>query len=95
MTVRKSPKGKYFTDVVRKTPIRASIRTAHEVIVGTIYVHQKQRTLDALNELDDFLAVTDAEIEAVSDTVKTDFVAVNKAHIVWVHPVEDAGENRG
>jgi hypothetical protein len=95
MTVRKGPKGKYFTDVVRKIPVRASIRTIHEIIQGTIHIHPEQRTLDALNEDGGFLAVTDAEIEAGPDIIETDFVAVNKAHILWVNPVEDDGENRG
>ena len=94
MTVRKGPKGKYFTDVVRKTPVRTSIRTTHEIIHGTIHIHPEHRTLDALNEHEGFLAVTDAEIEAGSDIIETDFVAINKAHIIWVNPIADDGENR-
>lgn len=95
MTVRKGPKGKYFTDVIRKTPMRAMIRTANEVITGTIHIHPEHRTLDALNERDDFLAVTDAEIESGTGIIKADFVAVNKTHIIWVNPVGVGGENRG
>ena len=95
MTVRKGPKGKYFTDVVRKTQVRASIRTVHEMIHGTIHIHPERRPLDALNENGGFLAVTDAEIEVGSEIIETGFVAVNKAHIIWVNPVEGNGENRG
>lgn len=87
MKVRQGPKGKYFTDVVRKIPMRVTIRTANEVIQGDIHIHPDRRALDELNHAEGFLAVTDAVVESNGETTQVDFIAVNKAHIHWVNPV--------
>lgn len=91
MKIRRGAKGKYFTDVVRKHPVRATIRTVQETIIGFIHLHPEARTLDELNSPGDFLAVTEATIETGDASVPTDFVAVNKAHILWVNPREQDG----
>lgn len=89
MKVRQGPKGKYFTDVVRKMPLRVAIQTAEGLITGEIHIHPDRRTLDELNQADEFIAVTKAVVESNGDSFETDFLALNKSQIVWVHPLVD------
>lgn len=96
MTVTRGRRGKYFTEVVRKRPLRARLRTKDDLIEGTIHIDPQKRTLDELNEQTGFLAVTEAVIDAGDQEILADFLAVNKSQIVWVQPLEDLGdENDG
>ena len=91
MTVTRVPKGKYFTDVIRKRPLRTRIRTDSELIEGVIHIHPDNRPLDEINKTERFLAVTDAVINLAGEEVRADFIAVNVKKIVWVQPLEDQG----
>jgi len=93
MTVQAGPRGKYFTEVVRKTPVRATIRTVGATINGTVHVHPDERTLDMLNALDGFLAVTEASVDEGSNSFEAAFLAVNKDHILWIQPDDEAQAN--
>lgn len=92
MKVRRGPKGKYFTDVVRKLPVRVLIQTHDGRITGTIHVHPDHRALDELNQIEGFLAVTEAVVESGSGPFETEFIALNKSQIIWVHPLKHQGE---
>ena len=93
MTVARGRRGKYFTDVVRKRPLRARLRTLDDVIEGTIHIDPEKRTLDELNEQTGFLAVTEAVIQASGEKISADFIALNKSQIVWVQPLDELGDN--
>jgi hypothetical protein len=82
-------RGKIFTDVIRKRPVKAEIRTVGSVIEGTIHVHPERRVSDELNSLEGFLAVTEATITDSNAERRVPFVAVNKHHILLVIPVEE------
>jgi hypothetical protein len=92
MTVTLGPKGKYFTDVIRKRPLRARIRTECELIEGFIYIHPDKRPLDEINETKNFLAVTDAVIKSAGEEERADFIAVNINKIVLIQPLEAEGD---
>ncbi|MFP3854215.1 MAG: hypothetical protein ACLFWD_07985 [Anaerolineales bacterium] len=94
MTVTRSRKGKYFTDVIRKRPIRARLRTREDLIEGTIHVHPDRRPLDELNETKGFVAVTNAIIKSGGEEIKADFLAINLDQILWVQPLENKGVDR-
>jgi hypothetical protein len=95
MTVRYTPKGKYFTEVLRKRPIRATIYTVSGPVEGTLHVHPDRRTIDELNAEAPFLAVTQARVSWPGGETETDFVLLHKDQIVWIIPHEDEAEGDG
>lgn len=95
MNISRGPKGKYFTDVIRKRPLRARIRTQKELIEGVIHIHPDRRPLDEINEADGFLAVTEATIHLEGEEILADFIAVNISGILWVQPLEELEPSDG
>jgi hypothetical protein len=89
MSIRYDHKGKYFTEVKRKEPVRARIQTADAQIIGTIHVHPENRLLDEINHRDLFLPVTDAVIDRSENRIQTSFIAINKEQIIWMVPLEE------
>jgi hypothetical protein len=93
MAIQFDPKGKYFTEVVTKIPRAVIIQTTRGRIRGMVHVHPDHRLLDELNEGQAFLAITEAEIELPEESLRASFVALNKAELVWVTPVEELSED--
>ena len=89
MAIQFDPKGKHFTEVVTKIPQAVVIETTRGRIRGTIHVHPDHRLLDELNEERAFVAITEAEIELPEGNLRASFVAVSKAELVWITPVEE------
>ncbi|MEN8172237.1 MAG: hypothetical protein ABFS03_05095 [Chloroflexota bacterium] len=85
-------KGKYFTDVITKDPLPATIQTLTVRIKGQVHVRIQERLKDELNRPEKFIAVTDAVVTNTRGEVvyRTDFMAVNREHILWLSPDEDA-----
>jgi len=83
---------KRFTHVVAKEPVVALIQLPTQQIRGTIYIRRGKRVSDALREEEGFLAVTDAVVYDATgqEVVRAPFLAVHKAHILWVLPEEQA-----
>ncbi|MHB0923177.1 MAG: DUF6812 domain-containing protein [Bellilinea sp.] len=85
-------KGKIYTKVVTKSPVKVILQTATNRIVGLMHVRPGDRLKDALVTSDHFLAVTDARIYDVNGTqliYHTNFIAVNLHQILWVSPEEE------
>lgn len=91
MSFRIDAKGKVFTDVIRKEHFRAFIQTILNAVRGEVYVRPGLRFKDELNGSEQFIAVTNAEILSPQGEVlaHTEFLTVNKDHIVWVRPEEE------
>ncbi len=81
-------RGKIFTDVIRKTPVKVEIRMPEMMIRGTIHVHPERRMSDELNASEAFLAVTDAQVNDSDGKRSVAFIAVNKRSILWIVPDE-------
>jgi len=82
-------KGKYFTQVISKDAVPSVIQISSHRIEGTIYVRQGDRVKDELDRAEEtFLAVTDATVYSTDGSVviKSDFLAVNRQHILWLAP---------
>ena len=97
MDIEFDEKGKYFTEVISKNAILAHIQTQTNYIRGNVHVRKDERLSDEINGSGGFLAVTGAEIYN-SDGVRlytSDFLLVNRAHIVWMMPIEDTKKARG
>jgi hypothetical protein len=91
MTTHYDHKGKYFTEVISKDVVHATIQTLTVHIRGCIHVRPGERFKDELNNSDQFIAVTDASVfNARGDQLyRTDFLAVNRDLIIWVGPEDE------
>lgn len=88
MTIEFDDNGKFFTDIIPKTPVPAMIQTTTHQIHGSIHVHQGQRIKDELDLPEKFVAITDAIIYSPDDQAlyQTRFLAVQRCEIIWVIP---------
>ncbi|NPV84764.1 MAG: hypothetical protein HPY45_01975 [Anaerolineae bacterium] len=84
-------KRKIFTNVITKKPIAVRIQTLSHLILGTVHIRPDNRLKDEINQPETFLAVTDATIinDSGEETCHCKFLAVNRAHIIWLSPEEE------
>ena len=94
MTIQYDEKGKFFTDIVPKTPVRAVVQTTSQLIRGNVHVREGERLKDELDRDELFLAMTEASVLGADGQVQFDapFLAVRRSQIVWVLPDEDGGK---
>lgn len=92
MSIHYDEKGKFFTDVVSKEPHLVIIQTLIHRIEGQIYARHEERVKDAINDKENFLAVTDGTIfnSQGKEIYKSDFMLVNSDQIVWIIPNDEA-----
>jgi hypothetical protein len=97
MTLEFDEKGKIFTEVVSKVAIPAIVQTTQHLIRGNVHVRRDERLKDELDRDELFLAVTDASVIGNDGQTlhQTRFLAVRRAQIVWVMPVQGTGELGG
>jgi hypothetical protein len=95
MTIEYDEKGKRFTDIITKRPVYATIQTTTHLMRGHIHVRQDQRIKDELDLDEKFLAVTDVNVLAPDGHIlfQAPFLAINRDHIVWVHPEQNKKES--
>lgn len=88
---RLDEKGKLYTEHVRKTRVEVAIVTTQGDVHGYVHVMRDQRVRDLLNNSEQFLAVTDATLHGYGrlDSQQTDFIAINKQHIVSLTPIDE------
>jgi hypothetical protein len=91
MVTQYDEKGKIFTQVVAKQPIRVVIQTIQQTIRGLIHIRPGMRIKDELNNEERFLAVTDAVLKnnGSDEEENCGFLVVNVDHIIWIMPQED------
>ncbi len=91
MVLEFDEKGKYYTDVITKDVVLCQIQTTTHRIRGNVHVRKGERLSDEINQSNLFLAVTSAEIFSLEDEIvyKSDFLAINREHIVWLMPIEE------
>jgi hypothetical protein len=94
MTIEYDEKGKRFTDIVTKRPVYATLQTTKQLLRGNIHVRRDQRIKDELDLDDKFIAITDVSILSADGQVlfQAPFLAVNRAHIIWVLPEQKPGK---
>jgi len=92
MTIEFDDKGKIFTDIVSKTEVEALVQTTQHLVRGKVHVRHEERLKDELDRDELFLAVTNAIVFDANgkELHKTHFLAVRRAQIVWVMPVNDS-----
>jgi hypothetical protein len=91
MVTHYDEKGKIFTQVVAKQPVKVIIQTVQNLIHGMIHIHPDLRVKDALDGTDRFMAVTDAVVyNNLHEVVfRTAFMIINTSHIIWAIPEEE------
>ena len=91
MNVRYDEKGKYFTDVITKDAVVCIIQTLMHRIRGKVHVRIGERLKDEIDQSKQFIAVTDAIVYSLQgqELYNSDFVILNRDHVVWLIPEED------
>lgn len=94
MTIEYDDKGKIFTDIVTKIAVNATVQTTTHLLRGHIHIRRDQRIKDELDGNEKFLALTDVTVlNAEGHAIyQAPFMAVHKAHIIWVLPEQDKSE---
>jgi hypothetical protein len=100
MDFRVDQKGKYYTERVTKEKIQVTIATTTHIIRGTVHVMRNLRLKDELNNSEQFIAVTDAEVYELSGQTRlhgNQVLLLNKELVVWVLPHEESqpGDDEG
>jgi hypothetical protein len=95
MTIEFDEKGKFYTDIISKVTVPATIQTTMHRIKGLVHIRPYGRFKDELDRDEPFLAVTSATIfdqkgEAVSEV---EFMIVRREQIIWVIPDEDGSQD--
>lgn len=91
MTFEYDNKGKFFTDVISKTPLAVLVQTTTHLIQGMIHIRRDERLKDELDRNKPFLALTDIKILGGEgqELYTSDFIAIQRKQIVWVLPQEE------
>ncbi len=90
-------KGKIYTKVVTKSPVKIILQMSTNRITGVMHLRPGERLKDALVTSEFFLAVTDAKVFDFTGEkliFETEFVAVNLNQILWVAPEEEILKGR-
>ncbi len=91
MNYRIDPKGKVFTTHVTKRSLAVILSLGNSIIHGMVYLMADNRLKDELNEGEQFIAVTDAQVyQPGSETpiYESPTLIVNKQQIGWIFPKE-------
>ena len=91
MSVHVDHKGKYFTDVIRREAVPATLQTLTVRIQGYLHVRPGERFKDEMNKAERFIAVTHAVVLNArgEEIFRSDFLTVNLDQVVWISPVDD------
>lgn len=87
-------KGKFYTDVISKLAVPATIQTVNQLVKGFVHVRQGERLKNELDRDELFLAVTKARILGTDGKVEYEapFIAVRRQQIIWIMPDEEAAQ---
>ena len=91
MSIEFDEKGKFYTNVISKITVSSLLQTRSHLIRGSVHVRQGSRLKDELENDEDYIAVTNANIYDANGAVaySSSFLAVQKSQIVWIMPVDD------
>lgn len=91
MNIEYDEKGKFFTDVISKVAMPATLQTTNQLIKGFIHVRHGERIKDELDRDELFLAVTKASIWGSDGNLifEAPFIAVRRTQIIWIMPNEE------
>jgi hypothetical protein len=89
MVTQFDEKGKIFTTIVSKLPVKVLIQLSTNQVKGEIHVRRDGRLKDELDSATKYIAVTNASILSVDGSqviTYTKFLSVNNSQIIWIIP---------
>ncbi len=88
MSIEFDEKGKFFTNLVSKVAVPATVQTSNQLIRGKVHVREGERLKDELDRDELFLAMTDASVLGADGQIlfQAPFLAVRRTQIIWVIP---------
>jgi hypothetical protein len=92
MVTQFDEKGKIFTTIVAKIPIKVLIQLPTNQVKGEIHVRRDGRLKDELDSAAKYIAVTNATIFSKDGSqviTNTKFLSVNNSQIIWIIPETD------
>ncbi len=91
MSIEFDEKGKFFTNLVSKVAVPATVQTSGQLIRGNVHVREGERLKDELDRDELFLAMTDASVLGTDGQVlfQAPFLAVRRNQIIWVIPEQE------
>jgi hypothetical protein len=95
MTIEYDEKGKIFTDIVTKIAVSVTVQTTTHMMRGQMHVRRDKRVKDELDLNEKFLPLTDVSVLGPDGQAlfQSPFLAVQRAHIIWVIPEQDEEKN--
>jgi uncharacterized protein DUF6812 len=96
MATEYDDKGKYFTDIISKQAIAATVQTVVQKIEGSIHVRLNERITDELDRDEPFLPMTSAKVFDQEGRMQyeCDFISIRRSQIVWIIPREERSQGR-
>ena len=97
MAIEYDEKGKFYTDVIKKSEMPAVIQTTTHLIRGLVHIKAGERLKDELDKDGPFLAVTNATIHDAGGNIiyQASFLGVQRGQIVWIMPAEESTQKNG
>ena len=94
MATQYDDKGKYFTDIVSKLAIAATVQTVVQKIEGSIHVRLNERITDELDRDEPFLPMTSAKVFDQEGRMQyeCDFITIRRSQIVWIIPWDESSQ---
>ncbi len=92
MATQQDEKGKFFTDVVRKDPVRVIVKTKKQLIIGIYHLGKEERLVDSVNGERQFIPLTDVSVyEQIGGEgkMRSKFLILNKDDISWIVPASE------
>ena len=89
MVTQFDEKGKIFTTIVSKSPVKVLIQLPTNQIQGEIHVRKDGRLKDQLDSANKYIAVTNAIIlsqDGSKEITQTKFLSINNSQIIWIIP---------
>lgn len=89
MVTQFDEKGKIFTTIVSKLPVKVLIQLPTNQVQGEIHVRRDGRLKDELDSANKYIAVTNATIfsqDGKNELTQCKFLSVNNSQIIWIIP---------
>lgn len=92
MVTQFDEKGKIFTTIVSKVPVKVLIQLPTNQVQGEIHVRRDGRLKDELDSANKYIAVTNATILSLDGSrviSQCKFLSVNNNQIIWILPTTE------
>lgn len=89
MVTQFDEKGKIFTTIVSKKPVKVMIQLPTNQVQGEIHVRRDGRLKDELDSANKYIAVTNATIfnqDGTKMLTQCKFLSINNSQIIWIIP---------